>query len=112
MSLTLEQKREVASATIPDIEWFECAFGPNGGGLSYIADKSDPCNKPFWNPKKVLEHKWALAWFIANQFDILECAIPIDKHGPLEDLEREFIKAIRENDVEALETIAFELINT
>ena len=100
--LTLEQKREVANA-ITGNEYLVVETARADRFLHSI-------ESPAWRPD--LNHaQWkALIRFIAKQFDILECAIPIDKHGPLEDMERDFIEAIRENDVDALEDLAHELI--
>lgn len=99
--LNPEQRRRVAEAATGK-EWIVCTFGPNGGGMTYVAYKKNPCSAPFWDPKRRLEHKWALVRWLAKT--------NIEKDGPIDDAD--IVDAIADDNTEALERMVHETLET
>ena len=119
--MTTNQQIAALASVVTGIEYIECCFGPNEGGVSFIAEKEDPHSKPLWKPDKIESQRLQLIEWIAEQYAdkiivnpgslkkpklILECGISIYKLCKNLIL---FCIAIKNKDIDALHSIGVQL---
>ena len=112
MTLPLEQQRAVAEAACPPpkrqriSDWI-ISDRFSKPKVLYWLDQSAPGWHVEWNPKYIIDQKWALVRFIAGR---LKEKLQESDFSLLPTIGW-FVSAIAEDNIDALQEIAWELIN-